>query len=78
MTPAELKVAVDTYAAWYALKLLLGVRVKAEDEVNGLDVAEIGMEAYPDAREIEEKIRVEHPVAAGGMAAIAVPVATGR
>jgi Amt family ammonium transporter len=45
---------------WYLIKLALGVRVKAEDEVMGLDVAEIGMEAYPDAREIEEKVAVQH------------------
>jgi hypothetical protein len=33
--------------------------VKAEDEVAGLDVAEMGMEAYPDAVEIEAKVEKE-------------------
>jgi Amt family ammonium transporter len=33
---------------WYAIKLLLGVRVSAEEEFEGLDVGEHGMSAYPD------------------------------
>jgi Amt family ammonium transporter len=50
---------VASFAAWYAIKLTIGVRVTREDEVAGLDLAEIGMEAYPDAHEIEEKTRAE-------------------
>jgi Amt family ammonium transporter len=59
-----------SFAVWYALKMVMGVRVKAEDEINGLDVAEIGMEAYPDAMEIEEKVRSAHSATPTG-----VPVA---
>jgi Amt family ammonium transporter len=44
---------VVSMLVWYLLKLTLGVRVKAEDELGGLDKAEIGMEAYPEASEIE-------------------------
>jgi Amt family ammonium transporter len=33
---------------WYALKLTIGVRVSEEDEILGLDKAEIGVEAYPE------------------------------
>ena len=44
-------------ATWYLIKLVIGVRPAAADEISGLDVAEIGMEAYPDATEIEEKLR---------------------
>ena len=33
---------------WLVLKATLGIRVSAEDELQGLDVAEMGMEAYPD------------------------------
>ncbi len=43
--------------AWYIIKLLFGVRVTAPDEIVGLDLAEIGMEAYPDALEIEDRVR---------------------
>jgi Amt family ammonium transporter len=33
---------------WYAIKLLMGVRVSAEEETLGLDVGEHGSSAYPD------------------------------
>ncbi|SLN14394.1 Ammonium transporter NrgA [Falsiruegeria litorea R37] len=33
---------------WFILKSTLGIRVSEEDEVNGLDMAELGMEAYPE------------------------------
>jgi ammonium transporter, Amt family len=42
---------------WYAIKKTMGVRVKVEDEIGGLDAAEIGMEAYPTGGEIEAKAR---------------------
>jgi Amt family ammonium transporter len=32
--------------AWYALKATVGIRVSAEEELEGLDVGEHGMEAY--------------------------------
>lgn len=33
---------------WLVLKMTVGIRVDQEDEVNGLDLAEIGVEAYPE------------------------------
>lgn len=33
---------------WFALKAVMGIRVSEEDEINGLDMAEMGMEAYPE------------------------------
>ena len=33
---------------WLILKATIGIRVNEEDEINGLDVAELGMEAYPE------------------------------
>jgi Amt family ammonium transporter len=33
---------------WYAIKLVLGVRVSAEEEIEGLDIGEHGITAYPD------------------------------
>ncbi|MDE0307119.1 MAG: ammonium transporter [Albidovulum sp.] len=41
-------VFVVSYAVWYALKVSIGIRVGAEDEVNGLDTTELGMDAYPE------------------------------
>jgi len=34
--------------AWLILKGTLGLRVDEETEINGLDMAELGMEAYPE------------------------------
>lgn len=33
---------------WLAIKAVMGLRVKREEEIGGLDVGEHGMEAYPD------------------------------
>ncbi len=33
---------------WFILKSTMGIRASEEDEINGLDTAELGMEAYPD------------------------------
>jgi Amt family ammonium transporter len=33
---------------WLILKVTVGIRVPEEDEINGLDMSELGMEAYPD------------------------------
>ena len=33
---------------WYAIKALMGLRVSAEEELEGLDLGEHGMNAYPD------------------------------
>jgi ammonium transporter, Amt family len=51
--------------AWSLIKAVMGARATPDEEVNGLDLAEIGMEAYPDAREIEEKVRQEYAAIAG-------------
>ncbi len=45
-------VGVITFALslvfWYAIKATIGVRVTEEEEIEGLDVGEHGMEAYPE------------------------------
>ena len=33
---------------WYILKMVVGIRVSEETEINGLDMSELGMEAYPE------------------------------
>ncbi|WP_412174864.1 ammonium transporter [Actibacterium sp. XHP0104] len=35
-------------ALWFILKATVGIRVGEEEEINGLDMAELGMEAYPE------------------------------
>lgn len=39
--------ALSTAVIWYALKVTVGIRVSAEEEREGLDTGEHGMEAYP-------------------------------
>ncbi|SNS51638.1 ammonium transporter [Antarctobacter heliothermus] len=33
---------------WFILKAIMGIRVSEEEEITGLDMAELGMEAYPE------------------------------
>ena len=39
---------VVSYIVWMLLKMFMGVRVSEEDEIAGLDNAELGMESYPE------------------------------
>ncbi len=37
-----------SFATWFVIKMIMGVRVTEEEEYEGLDIAECGMEAYPE------------------------------
>ncbi|SHH48180.1 ammonium transporter [Marivita hallyeonensis] len=39
---------VAALIVWSILKAVIGIRVSEEEEINGLDMAELGMEAYPE------------------------------
>ena len=41
-------VVIATAIVWYVLNAIFGIRVDEEAEMNGLDVSELGMEAYPE------------------------------
>ena len=41
-------VVIPSGIVWYVLKALFGIRVDEEAEINGLDISELGMEAYPE------------------------------
>jgi Amt family ammonium transporter len=41
-------VCVASTFVWMALKMTVDIRVDEETEINGLDMAELGMEAYPE------------------------------
>jgi Amt family ammonium transporter len=41
-------VTVASAALWLLLKAVVGIRVEEEAEINGLDMSELGMEAYPE------------------------------
>ena len=49
-------VSIASGALWYLLKVTIGIRVSDEDEYNGLDYAELGMEAYPEFGHGSQKI----------------------
>jgi Amt family ammonium transporter len=37
-----------SFIVWFVIKLVMGIRVSEEDEFQGVDLAECGMEAYPE------------------------------
>ena len=39
---------VGSLVLWFIIKAILGLRVSEEDEIAGLDMSELGMEAYPE------------------------------
>ncbi|UTA48067.1 ammonium transporter [Simiduia sp. 21SJ11W-1] len=41
-------VFITSGVVWFVLKMLIGIRVSEEDEYNGVDLSECGMEAYPE------------------------------
>ncbi len=73
-------VGVFTFASsmvvWYAIKLAMGLRVSAEEELEGLDIGEHGMSAYPDFATLGSSFSGVAPAgAAHGMAPVKAPVA---
>jgi Amt family ammonium transporter len=41
-------VFATSFVVWYVIKMLIGLRVSEEEELNGVDMAECGMDAYPE------------------------------
>ena len=41
-------VFVTSFVAWYVIRSVMGIRVSAEEELEGVDKAECGLEAYPE------------------------------
>ena len=41
-------VFVTSFIVWFVLKMIMGIRVSEEEEYEGVDLAECGMEAYPE------------------------------
>jgi len=41
-------VFVASLIVWFVIKLIMGVRVSEEEEYEGLDIGECGIEAYPE------------------------------
>ena len=45
---------ICSFVIFLIIKLIIGVRVSEEEEIRGLDIAEHGMEAYPDFQQMSE------------------------
>ena len=43
-------VSIVSAVVWFILKATVGLRPSEEEEMMGLDVSELGMEAYPEFR----------------------------
>jgi Amt family ammonium transporter len=41
-------VTISSSIVWLILKAVMGIRVSEEEEMDGLDKSELGMEAYPE------------------------------
>jgi ammonium transporter len=41
-------VFITSFIVWYVIKLIMGIRVTEEEEFDGVDISECGMEAYPE------------------------------
>jgi Amt family ammonium transporter len=41
-------VFIASFAVWFVIKMISGIRVSEEEEYEGLDVGECGLEAYPE------------------------------
>ncbi len=41
-------VFISSFIAWYVIKVVMGIRVTEEEEYQGVDFSECGMEAYPE------------------------------
>ena len=67
-------VVIASSIVWLALKFTIGIRVGEEEEYVGLDVSEIGMEAYPDFQRISSGGSGVAPGAAAKAAMATKPV----
>ncbi len=41
-------VFITSFAVWFTLKMVMGIRVSEEEEYEGVDIGECGLEAYPE------------------------------
>ncbi|MDX2411532.1 MAG: ammonium transporter [Woeseiaceae bacterium] len=41
-------VFITSFIVWYGIKLVMGIRVSEEEEYEGVDISECGLEAYPE------------------------------
>jgi ammonium transporter, Amt family len=57
------------FLVWLAIKLVAGIRVSEQEEYEGVDLAECGLEAYPEFRAARDVVGSKAPPPASGKAA---------
>jgi hypothetical protein len=53
-----------SFVIWFVIQRSIGMRVTEEEEVLGLDLAEMGMEAYPSAHDRMSRVASDPRAAA--------------
>lgn len=51
-------VFVTSFIAWFVIKSVVGIRVSEQEEYEGVDISECGLEAYPEFRSGREPVTV--------------------
>ncbi len=55
-----------SFVCWLIIKLTIGIRVSEQEEYEGVDLGECGLEAYPEFRSARESNGVAPPSSTGG------------
>jgi len=59
-------VFVAAFVCWLIIKLTIGIRVSEQEEYEGVDLGECGLEAYPEFRSARETTGIAPPSSTGG------------
>lgn len=65
-----------SFLVWFVIKLVIGIRVNEQEEYEGVDLGECGVEAYPEFRSSRELGASSLPSDQGGQPVPAASVAT--
>ena len=64
------------FVAWLVIKIVMGIRVSEQEEFEGVDIGECGLEAYPEFRSSSDLGGGSSPAAPTGRTAVAASLAT--
>ncbi|NNM01902.1 MAG: hypothetical protein HKO62_14200, partial [Gammaproteobacteria bacterium] len=59
-------VFATSFVVWMGLKMTMGIRVSKEEEIEGLDVLEIGVAAYPEFTTAADPSNIDTDGPSGG------------
>ena len=67
-------VFLTSFALWFALRLVMGIRVTASEEIEGLDSVECGQQAYPEFTGSVDVVNMTPPSGGGSTEPAAPPL----